>query len=101
SAELPIVPTTIIILNNTDKSVYLNNSLQEPSDQFFWREVLPAASGIPNNLALPNVSFQFSGYLPTPTDATKKVVVIFQGTSSIFNNRLPSGGGSFPTPFRS
>ena len=103
SVELPFVPSTLIVLNNTDQSVYLSiGSILPPTATFYNRRILPTASGIPSNVALPNNSYQFAGYLPTPTDATTKVVVTFQGTADPFSNRpaTPSGGGVFPTPFR-
>jgi hypothetical protein len=91
SIELPFLPTAIIVLNNTDQSVYLAiGGLLPPNATFYDREILPAASGIPSNVALPNNSFQFAGYLPTPTDTTKKVNIIFQGTASPFDNRRAS-----------
>lgn len=99
-ADLPFQPTTIVILNNTDKSVYLTiGSLLIPSATFYDREVLPTASGIPSNVALPNNSTQFAGFLPTPTDTTKRVTVIFQGTADPFSNR-PKYSGGIPTNLR-
>lgn len=100
SVELPFKPSTIVVLNNTDVSCYMNvGRLTIPNAQFFDREILPAANGIPSNVALPNNSFQFAGFLPTPTDTTKNVKIIFQGTADPFSNRplrsfpFGSGGG--------
>lgn len=89
--ELTFTPSTIIVLNNTDKSVYFRiGSTLQPGTVIgsYDREVLPTANGIPANIALPNNSYQFSGYLPTPTDTTKEVVVIFQGTADPYSNRV-------------
>jgi hypothetical protein len=92
-AELPFTPSSVLILNNTDKSVYMNiGRAVVPSATFFDMETLPAASGIPSNVALPNNSNLFAMYLPTPTNTTKTVTVIFQGTADPFSNRV-----AFPT----
>lgn len=89
TVELTFTPSTIIVLNNTDQSVYLNiGRTFIPNATFFDREILPTASGIPSNVALPNNSYQFAGFLPTPTDTTKNVKVIFQGTSDPFSNKV-------------
>lgn len=102
--ELTFTPSSVIVLNNTDKSVYLSiGGTGVPSATFFDREILPTVAGIPANIVLPNNSYQFAGFLPTPTDTTKNVKVIFQGTADPYSNRLPppfsairggaSGGG--------
>lgn len=99
-ADLTFTPSTVLILNNTDKSVYMNvGRAVVPDATFFDLETLPAANGIPSNVALPNNSNLFALFLPTPTDATKTVTVTFQGTSDPFSNRiaLPTRG-SFPLP---
>lgn len=91
AVELTFTPATVIVLNNTDKSLYLRvGSTLRPGTVLgsYDREILPTANGIPSNVALPNNSYQFSGYLPTPTDTTKEVTVIFQGTANPFNNKV-------------
>lgn len=89
AVELTFIPSTIAVLNNTDKSVYFSTgNTRAPNATFFDLEVLPTASGIPSNIALPNNSYQFAGFLPTPTDTTKVVKIIFQGTADPFSNKV-------------
>ncbi len=96
SAELTFTPSTVIILNNTDQPVYLAvGSTLPPSAMFYDKKILPTSAGIPSNVALPNNSYQFAGYLPTPTDTSNNVKVIFQGTADPFSNKIayPQRGG--------
>lgn len=105
SVELTFTPSTIIILNNTDQPVYLTiGGTQRPNATFYDRKILPTSGGIPSNVALPNNSYQFAGYLPTPTDTSNNVKVILQGTSDPFSNRMITpgrGGGMSGSPLTS
>jgi len=92
TTELTFTPSTIVVLNNTDQPVYFRiGSTLIPGTTVgsYDRKVLPVASGIPSNVALPNNSYQFSGYLPTTGTAGDTVTIIFQGTSDPFSNKVP------------
>jgi hypothetical protein len=90
SVSLTFTPSMILVYDNTDVPVYFTiGGTGIPGELlgFHDRKVLPRADGLPSNIMLPNVSYEFGLHIPTPGDPQEEVTVIFQGTSDPFTNK--------------